>query len=201
MAYSVLIVDDHPLILGGFSALIGTRPEFELVGALADGESALAFLRDNQPDLAVLDMNVPKLSGLDVLNVIHAEGLRTRCILISASFDRLTLHSAVRAGAAGLLRKDSDPNDIVRCLLDVAGGLTWLPELNAREFGGESALTMREREIVALAVRGLSNKDIARRLTLSEGTVKIHIYNIFRKLNVKNRTELANVYLKGGRAD
>jgi DNA-binding NarL/FixJ family response regulator len=194
----VVIADDHPLVLAGFSALIGQRPEFAIVAECGDGETALRMIAQHLPDLAVLDLNMPGLDGLDVLRRLQALPLPTKAVLISASLTAEQVGQASALGAVGIVRKDAAPEELIECLLQVAAGGIWL-STDGREpakLEHPPEITAREGEVIALAIRGHSNKEIARRLQLSEGTVKIHMYNIFRKLGVKNRTELANRYLR-----
>lgn len=195
----VIIADDHPLVLAGFGAMIRDRPEFELVGECRNGAEALDTIERLQPDLAVLDQNMPELTGPEVLQALQERNVPTRVILISAMFRPEHVASAAAAGAKGIVRKDAAPDELITCLLHVGRGGTWMPQ--ERNLAGDekeapalSLLTARERVIVELATKGLTNKDIARQLDLTEGTVKVHIYNVFKKAGLRNRTELANLF-------
>src|SRR5215203_2043984 len=202
-AMRVVLADDHPIVLGGLRALLQAEPEFEIVAAAPDGATALAMIRAHQPDMAVLDINMPQLTGLDVLETLEAESLSTRMVLLTGSASDEQIATAVERGAWGLLLKESAPGTLITCLRAVASGQRWLPEelvapavrraaeRRARDVRLERVLTAREYEIARLVAQGLSNKHIARALAISEGTVKIHLHNVYEKLGALNRTSLA----------
>jgi DNA-binding NarL/FixJ family response regulator len=195
----VIIADDHPLVLAGFGAMISDRPEFELIGAYQNGGEALEAIERLRPHIAVLDQHMPHLTGPEVLQAVRERNLPSRIVLISAIFRAGQAEAAAAAGAQGILRKDAAPDELISCLLQVGRGGTWLPtsEDQSRlenEAPALTLLTAREKVIVGLAVKGLTNKDIARQLDLTEGTVKVHIYNVFKKAGLRNRTELANLF-------
>jgi DNA-binding NarL/FixJ family response regulator len=200
--WTVLLADDHPLVLRGVSELVATRPEFSILATSRDGEAALAEMQEKKPDLAVLDVNMPKLNGLEVLRAATRERLETRIIFLTASLTDERIQQAIKLGVHGIVFKESAPESLLECLDHVAAGERWLAgeliaaalsrESKRREDGqGTVELTAREAELMPLVASGLSNKQIARRLALSEGTVKIHLHNVFRKLNVTSRTGLA----------
>jgi two-component system, NarL family, nitrate/nitrite response regulator NarL len=205
---SVVVADDHPVVLAGLGSLIVRDAELELVATCKDGCAALEEIRRSRPDLAVLDISMPLLTGLQVLEVIAAEAIPTRVILLTASAPETVILKAIAGGAAGLLLKDAAADVLISYLHQVAAGWRLLPDdlagvTKSRKIGRNpespreaEALTAREREISELVARGLSNKHIARRLALAEGTVKIHLHNIYRKVNVMNRTALAALALK-----
>ncbi len=201
MAKSVLIADDHPIVLGGLKAVIDADPEFEVVAATTDGEAALAQLLVLQPDLAVLDLNMPGQTGLQVLSRVREAKLATAVVILAAAASEAEIHAIVTAGAKGLLFKESAPRVLLDCLGAVAQGDIWLSpdierivlqreEQNRAWQGRMLLLTGREIELVRLVGEGHSNKEIAYTLQLSEGTVKVHLNNIFRKLSVSTRSEL-----------
>lgn len=191
----IVVADDHPLILAGFAALIQDRPEFEVIARCGHGEEALRVILQTRPEIAVLDLNMPGKSGLEIAQA--AMGGPTRIVLISATMAPAQMALAQRFGVAGVLLKDAAPDELIACLLAVASGGEWAPP-EPREPAKTTpaallqGLTAREMEVASLAALGLSNKSIARRLELSDGTVKIHMYNVFRKTGLHNRTELAN---------
>lgn len=199
----VVLADDHPVVLAGVHGLLTASGAFEVVANLANGEAALSHIRDLAPQIAVLDINMPRLTGLDVLRAVRDEGLSTRIVLLTASVDDEQILHAVNNGAWGVVLKDAAGDELVECLTEVAAGRRWLPAdiiapaLRRQEERGEvdekidAALTAREREIAGLVARGLSNKHISRTTGIAEGTVKIHLHNIYQKLNLANRTALA----------
>lgn len=202
---SVVVADDHPLLLRGIQDMLLTSTDFRVVAACADGATALRELKDKNPDLAVLDVDMPALSGVEVLREVIGHRLRTRVILLTASISDAQIFVAIGLGVHGILLKDSAPDSLLEALRTVAAGRRWLPREvidpaltreNERRASGRrllSELSPREIEIMRIVAEGQPNKSIARRLGLTEGTVKIHLHNIYQKLDVANRTTLANL--------
>jgi DNA-binding NarL/FixJ family response regulator len=202
-AMRVVLADDHPIVLGGLRALLQAEAGVEIVAAVPDGASALAVIRAHEPHIAVLDINMPRLSGLDVLEALEQDGLATRVVFLTGTASDEQIATAVERGAWGFLLKEHALDTLVQCLRTVAAGRRWLPEevvapairraTERREKDVQLArvLTAREYEIAGLVAQGLSNKHIARALAISEGTVKIHLHNTFEKLGGLNRTSLA----------
>src|SRR5215204_757628 len=203
--YTVVLADDHPIVLDALQALLRPERRFSVVATYANGQDALAGLRELEPQLAVLDINMPEPNGLQVLAAIEEEGLRTRVILLTGSASDGQIVKAVSHGAWGILLKDVAASTLLECLDKVAQGERWLPAalvssaaLREAERQGdldrlENVLTAREREIAMLVATGNSNKHIAREAAISEGTVKLHLHNIYRKLSVPNRTSLSSL--------
>src|SRR3954451_7745888 len=200
----VVLADDHPIVLGGLRALLLAEPGVEIVAAALEGAAAFTMIRAHEPDLAVLDITMPQLTGLEVLEALAADDLATRVVLLTGSASDEQIAAAVERGAWGLLLKESAPGTLIAYLKAVAAGPRWVPEeggapavrrpaeQRAKEVRPERVLTAREYEIARLVARGLSNKHIARELAISEGTVKIHLHNTYEKLGgVMNRTSLA----------
>ena len=202
-AMRVVLADDHPIVLGGLGALLLAERGVEIVAAALDGATALAMIRAHEPEIAVLDIYMPQLTGLDVLDAIERDGLATRVVLLTGSASDEQIATAVERGAWGLLLKESAPGTLIECLKTVSAGQRWLPEelvapairraaeRRATDVRPERLLTAREYEIAQLIARGLSNKHIARALAISEGTVKIHLHKTYGKLGSVNRTSLA----------
>jgi DNA-binding NarL/FixJ family response regulator len=199
----VVLADDHPIVLGGLRALLQAEPGVEIVAAAPDGASALAMIQAHEPSIAVLDIRMPQLTGLEVLEALEAEGLATRVVLLTGSASDEQIATGVERGAWGLLLKEHALDTLMACLKTVAGGQRWLPEelvapavrraaeRRARDVPLERVLTAREYQIARLVAQGLSNKHISRQLSISEGTVKIHLHNMYEKLGALNRTSLA----------
>jgi DNA-binding NarL/FixJ family response regulator len=208
LSWTVALADDHPLVLRGLAQLIATRPQFEIVATATDGNAAIDDIRRHAPDVAVVDVNMPKLSGLDVLRAAVTERLATRIVFLTASLTDERILQAVNLGIYGIVLKDSAPESLLDCLDQVVAGGRWLAadlvqsalmRETARRRTGRGpieALTTREAEVMRLVTSGLSNKQVARQLALSEGTVKIHLHNVYRKLNLGSRTALT-VYALG----
>jgi two-component system, NarL family, nitrate/nitrite response regulator NarL len=206
-ALRVILADDHPVFLNGLRALLQTDSMFEVVAICSNGKAALQAILESKPDLAVLDVSMPGCTGVEVLGELGDRGLNTRVILLTASAGDHEIVEAVVRGAYGLMLKDTAADTLLECMRSVSVGRRWLPSdiveaAVEREEGKrakvsqlENALTSREREIVALVAVGQSNKEIARQLGLTDGTVKIHLHNIYRKLEVSNRTSLTALAL------
>ncbi|NWK97031.1 DNA-binding response regulator [Sphingobium lactosutens] len=204
--YSVFLADDHPVVLRGLAELINLEKDFRVVGSTSEPKNAFAMIDRLKPDIAVLDINMPDVSGLALLRRMRNADLPVRVIFLTAVITDAQLSEALANGIWGLLLKESAPDALIDCLRRVGAGYPWLPdELAARANPpwhegikpGLDALTPREMEIAGHACRGLSNRLIASELGASEGTVKIHLHNIFQKLKIRNRTALAAIYYKG----
>lgn len=210
MPINVIIADDHPLILDGIENLFRSAKDFKVVARCLDGEQALKALRDHHPDILVLDLKLPQKDGLSVLREMKKEKLTTRVVILTAAVEDEELAEAVRLGARGLMLKEMAPQLLVQCIHQVHAGELWLEKrsvskalekLLQREAGRQETakiLTPREMEIVKQVAVGLHNVEIAKRLFISEGTVQMHIHNIYQKLNVDNRAKLTRyAYGKG----
>jgi two-component system, NarL family, nitrate/nitrite response regulator NarL len=207
------MADDHPLVLSGLERLLALRSNLDIVASVSDGHSARERIRALEPDIALLDINMPGLTGLDVLAYVERHGLATRVILLTASAADAQLVEAVAGGAWGIVMKDCAADALLECIDEVAAGKRWLPQNtigpatqrhNARQqsLGAmKQLLTGREQEIAQLVAEGLSNKKIARKVGISEGTVKIHLHNIYSKLEVSNRTNLATLVHRSADVD
>jgi DNA-binding NarL/FixJ family response regulator len=210
---TLVLADDHPLVLSALEAVLAGDPLWQLVGSYLDGASALEGIRQVKPDVAVLDIRMPGMSGLEILQAIVREGLRTRTVLLTGSATGREITEALESGVWGILLKAEATSNILHCLQEVvAGRRCALPERLAAASGrqrgdkkesedSEPRLTAREKEILLLVADGNSNREIARSLGLSEGTVKIHLNNMFRKLGVTNRTELAALAFRNRRGE
>jgi two-component system, NarL family, nitrate/nitrite response regulator NarL len=202
-AIRAIIADDHPLVLKGISDFIAAQPDVDVVARCIDGQRALDAIRTLRPDVAVLDLSMPNLTGLDVLQAATSEMLPTRIVFLAAFIGPREIMSAMAEGAWGILVKDCAPEELLACVRKVADGEKHLPyELFERARNEESCtggipieklLTVSEWTVAALAAQGLSNKQIARKLKIAEGTAKIHLHHVFRKLKINNRTALAQV--------
>ena len=193
---AVVVADDHPLFRRAVIEAIKARPSLEFVGEAGDGREALESIRETRPDVAVLDVRMPKLDGLGVLNAVVRDGLPTRVIFLTAHIDSGGAYEAVGAGAAAYLAKEASAEVICDAIAAVARGETVLgPEVQAgiareirlRSGDERPVLTPREREILALTADGHSAPDIAERLNLSPTTVRTHLQHLYDKLGVSDR--------------
>ena len=192
----VLVADDHPVYREGVARAISERSGLELVGVAADGREAMAGIRDLVPDVAVLDVRMPGLSGIDIIAEIARERIATRVLLLSAQSDEQLIFDGVSIGASGYLLKDSDRSDICAAVEAIAAGRAVLaPEaqtalaqgVRLRGAAQGPAISEREREVLALTADGLSAPQIGARLHLSPATVKSHLQNVYEKLGVSDR--------------
>jgi len=205
----LLIADDHPMVLRGLGDFLGSVPDMEVLAACTDGAQALQAIRDLKPDIAILDLAMPLLNGLDVLAAVKHENLGTKIVFLTALAGTSDIVSAMADGAHGLLLKDAAPEEMLFSLREVAAGRKHLPfellrhgqDRKTKLIPTQKLLTNREWKVMELAARGLSNKEIARKLNMTEGTAKIHLHHIFQKTGVNNRTALANVALLRAKED
>ena len=201
--HRVLIVDDHPLFRRGLVQLLQVIPAFQLVGEAAGGAEGLALARELRPDLILLDLNMRDVSGLDVLRGLRAARVEARVVMVTVSDSGEDVVAALRGGVDGYLLKDMEPEAMLEALQAVAAGRVVIPpQLNhllAAALRGESrpqsagaaGLTEQELRILEKIAAGLSNKQIGRELDIAEGTVKVHVKHILRKLELRSRVEAA----------
>jgi len=198
----IVLADDHPIVLDGLEQLFKLEPEFEVVSRVPTAEAAVKAVEDHQPDVLVLDLAMPGHDGLWALQELAARQSATRVVLLTAHVDEAKLLEAVRLGVAGVVLKEMAPRLLIECVRKVHAGGRWLEKQSVaramdRMLKRESELgrllrllTPREIEIVRLASEGLRNREIAERLSITEGTVKIHLHNIYEKLGVTGRAQL-----------
>jgi len=193
----VVVVDDHAVVRGGLQQLLSGVEGIEVVGTAADGEEAVAIVRDLRPDVVLMDLQMPVLDGVGATRVIVAESLAEVLVLTSYS-DGDRIVAALDAGAVGYLLKDADPDEVIEGIRAVHRGESPLHPLAARQLltartSGlvPADLTPREREVLLLVRDGLANKQIARRLGISERTVKAHLTSTFSRIGVADRTQAA----------
>jgi two-component system nitrate/nitrite response regulator NarL len=201
---SIVVADDHPVVLGGLVTLLNEDKTFRLVARCANGAEAVDAIRNLKPDLALLDMNMPALNGLQVLDILVAENLPTRVCFLAASLSDKEVIAASAGGAYGIFLKESAADTLLVCLRTIVAGKKWLPaELVDRAIERAQAqraqiakvsrlLTPREIEIMLRVADGLTNSEVGRQLNITEGTVKMHLHSIYQKVHVSNRTSLAN---------
>ena len=200
---SLLIVDDHPLFRKGVVQLVDSAGGFVLLGEASSGAEGIELAYAHHPDMILLDLNMKDMSGVDVLKVIKAADLDSRVIMLTVSDQQEELVAALRAGADGYLLKDMEPEDLVAHLKEAARGQMVLsPALagllahslrqeNKPKTVDEAGLTEQEKKIIERIATGKSNKLIARELNITEGTVKVHVKHLLKKLNLKSRVEAA----------
>lgn len=206
MKYSVLVVDDHPLMRKGIVQLLELEDNIDVVGEASNGTDAVAMAKESEPDLILLDLNMKGLSGLDTLKALRAEEITSRVVILTVSDARQDVVALLKAGADGYLLKDTEPDMLLAQLADVMTGkqilseplrayLENIYELDHLQQKLES-LTRREMQIMREIAKGLSNKQVASVLHISEGTVKVHVKSLLKKLEAQSRVEAAVMYLE-----
>lgn len=202
MAIRVLLADDHPPLRLGLRALLEADPAFQVVAEAGDGETAWAYLEHLQPDLAVLDIRLPRRSGLEVARAARAQGLAIRILLLSAYDEMAFVQEALEIGVEGYILKNEDLVTIAAAIRTVAQGgtafsLAVLKKIQNLRHSG-LLLTPREREILQGVAEGWTNREIAQRLSVAERTVETHLAAVFQKLGVRNRAEAVREALRRG---
>lgn len=207
----IVVADDHPIFRDGLCKLLALEEDFEVVAQAQDGRQVLEVLQQYSPDILLLDLKMPGLDGLATLQRLQAVKNKTRVIVLTASDDKNEFVQAMKLGCSGIVLKQTAPELIVKSIRKVNGGEIWLDShttaavmrqfASPGESGGpvnggtktreRSPLSQREREIVQLVAQGFKNKEMAEKMFISEQTVKNHLHNIFDKLGVSDRLELA----------
>lgn len=201
--WSVLIVDDHPLMRRGIVQLLSFEDEFTVTAELSNGADAVAFACRQEPDLILLDLNMKGMSGLDTLKALRQEGITATVIVLTVSDSSQDIRALIDAGADGYLLKDTEPDELIRLLKKAmttgsAFSDVVLQVLREKAETDDmfSSLTERETEILMEVAKGFSNRQIADRLFISEATVKVHIKSLLKKLRVKSRVAATVLYLE-----
>jgi DNA-binding NarL/FixJ family response regulator len=202
LAITLVVADDHPLILDGLAGIFQLEEDFTVLGRCETGEEALEAVRKHKPDILVLDIRMPGQDGFDVLREMSKEKLATQVVVLTAALDETEVLDAIRLGVRGVVLKEMAPRLLVQCIRTVHAGGQWLERqsttraiekilrLEAGMRRVAAALTAREIEIVRAVGAGFRNKEIAEKLSISEGTVKVHLHNIYEKLNMDGRMAL-----------
>ena len=207
----VAIADDHPIVRDGIRKLLMLEDDVEVVGEAGDGREILQLIQEKDPDILLLDLRMPDMDGLAVMQTLQNANMRTKVIVLTASEDKSEFVQAMKLGCSGIVLKQTQPDLIVKSIRKVYAGEIWLDSHTTaavmRQFASpadiangiaatgktreRSPLSQREREIVALVSQGYKNKEMAEKMFISEQTVKNHLHNIFDKLGVSDRLELA----------
>lgn len=197
----ILSVDDHPLIHEGIAALINSQPDMVVAAEATTGKRALAKFREAQPDLVLMDLGLPDMSGIEAMVSILKENAHARVIILSMSTGDVEIQQALKAGAFAYLSKNMPPQELVDVIRKVHKGKKHIPaEIATRlaEHLGEESLTDREVEVLQLVCDGSRNREIAERLFISEDTVKVHVSRIMDKLGAKDRTQAVAIAVRRG---
>jgi DNA-binding NarL/FixJ family response regulator len=202
VAISLVLADDHPIVLDGLERLVQLHADLRVVARCRNGREAVEAVRRHRPDVLVLDIRMPDLDGLGVLKELRRQDLSTRVVLLTAALEEEEVLDAIRLGVWGVVLKEMAPEVLIACIRKVHGGEQWIESgalrravdrLLRREAGVQELsriLTARELEVLRMAGTGLRNREIADRLAITEGTVKIHLHNIYDKLKLDGRLAL-----------
>jgi len=197
---TVLLADDHAMVRAGIERLLSAAPGIEVVGLAANGDEAVALARETRPEVVVMDLSMPVLDGVGATRAILAEIPETKIVVLTSFMDRRRVAEALDAGAVGYVVKDAEPEELVRAVRSaVRGEMPLDPRVTRALIEGAptvapadaAELTDREREVLVLVTEGLANKLIARKLGISEKTVKAHLTRVFARLGVADRTQAA----------
>jgi two-component system, NarL family, response regulator NreC len=207
----IVLADDHPVVRHGVRSLLQSDPELSVVGEASDGIETVQLVEKLQPEVLVVDLMIPRLNGLEITRQVRQRSPMTRIIILSMHANEPYVLEALKNGASGYVLKDSSGTDLIQAVRMVASGQRYLsPPLSERaveaymmksqetSFDAYDGLTDREREVLQLAAEGLSNPDIASRLSISPRTVETHRANLMRKLGLKTQTDLIRYALKRG---
>ncbi|WP_435532866.1 response regulator [Vibrio hippocampi] len=198
-----MLVDDHPLMRRGIGQLLNFEDDFDVVGEASNGAEAIALAKEKQPDLILLDLNMKGMSGLDTLKALREDDFDGHIVILTVSDIPADIEALVKAGADGYLLKDTEPDDIIALLQQLASGnkvfsraVAKYLEERANSDDVFTTLTERESQILQEVAKGFRNKQIADRLFISESTVKVHMKSLLRKLQVPSRTAATILYLE-----
>ena len=210
MAVTIVAADPHPLSLLGLDELLKTEQDIELLASCATAAEAMQLVARHQPDILLLDIKLPDRPGLEMINELRNSSLKVKTVILTTSMDEEQTIDALRYGVKGVVLKDMPVYLLVQCLLKVAAGGLWMEKesigsafekMLQREAGMRrlaTILTARETEVMRHVACGLTNQEIAKKLIVTEGTVKIHVHNIYRKLGFSNRVDLTLYAQKRG---
>jgi DNA-binding NarL/FixJ family response regulator len=197
----VLVVDDHPIVRFGLSAVLGVYDDIEIVGTAKGGQEAIELLEGLPVDIILLDLRMPGLSGIETMDRLRATAPNLRTIILSSFECDEEIHAAVKAGAWGYLHKEAQADEIIRAIRSVRNGCRAFPRRMAERLSSErmtAGLSHRERQVLELVAKGLTNKEVANTLQISQFTVRNHLNHITEKLDVSDRTEAIFMAIQTG---
>jgi DNA-binding NarL/FixJ family response regulator len=197
----VFSVDDHPLLREGISALVNSQPDMTLAGEAANGAEAIKLFKQLQPDVTLLDLRLPDMSGIDILIAIRSEFPEARIIMLTTFEGDVEIHRALQAGARGFLLKNMPPSELLDVIRQVHAGKKRIPPAIASQLAehmSDETLTEREVEVLREVAGGNKNREIANKLFISEETVKVHIKHIMEKLGAADRTQAVTIGVRRG---
>jgi DNA-binding NarL/FixJ family response regulator len=200
---TLVLGDEHPIVLDGLEKLFRLQKKFKILARCTTGEETLRDVQKHRPDILVFDIHIPRENGLTVLEAISRNKLPTRCVIFTAALSDDEILNAIRLGASGMVLKHMPPKLLIECIRKVQAGKKWferdssviamqkLVERERRAQLAHETLSSRQLQILRMLAAGLRNKDIGKKLFISEGTVQVHLHNIYGRLHVNNRLALA----------
>ncbi len=197
----VLCVDDHPVLREGIAALVESQRDMKLVAGAGSGHQALLSFREHRPDVTLMDLRLPDMSGIDTMAAIRSEFPDARIVMLTTFEGDVEIRRALEAGARGYMLKSMPPQDLIEGIRQVHAGKKRIPQevgCHLAEHMGEEHLTAREVEVLQQIGGGNRNQDIARRLFISEETVKVHVKHIMEKLGASDRTQAVSIAIRRG---
>jgi two-component system NarL family response regulator len=197
----VLIVDDHAIVRKGLATIINSDPEMTVIAQAEDGQQAIGMFREHQPDVTLMDLKMPRMSGVEAITAICAEFQQARIAVLTTYDGDEDIYRGLQAGAQGYLLKDSKPGELLNGIRAIHSGQKYIPPaVGAKLLQRMSNPELSERELAVLRLmaQGMSNQDIGTALSIGEGTVKSHVNHIFSKLGVADRTQAVIVAIKRG---
>ena len=197
----VLIADDHPVVRTGLTSMLNAQQQVEVIGTVSNGHDAVRAVQEQLPDVLLLDLRMPGMDGLETLRALKALHLRTRVIILSSFEADEDIYRSVQEGAMGYLLKDTSKSQMLEAIASVHAGKRYIKGQIASRLAERmlrSSLTTREHEIVEMIAKGLTNKQIASALSISDNTVRNHLNSIMEKLEVSDRTEAATTAIQQG---
>ncbi|MCG5057261.1 MAG: response regulator transcription factor [Limnoraphis sp. WC205] len=197
----VLIADDHAIVRQGLVSLLQQEPDLSVVAQAGNGQEAVTLFSQHQPDVVLMDLQMPQMDGVAAITAICAEFVNPQIVVLTTYDGDENIYRGLQAGAKGYLLKDTDPNELFAAIRQVFAGQKYIPSTVGAKLAermGNSQLSDRELQVLCLIVAGKNNQEIGETLHISKSTVKFHVNNILSKLNVKDRTQAALVALKRG---
>ena len=197
----ILCIDDHELVREGIATLIDHQPDMKLIGEASSGGEALELFRELEPDVALMDLRLSDMSGIDAMIAIRGEFPKARIVMLTMIDGDVEIQRALKAGASAYILKNMSSKDLIKTIRSVHAGKKYIPAeiaMRLAEHMGSKDLTPRELEVQALVAAGLRNQDIAKKLFIAEETVKMHVISIMQKLDAESRTQAVSIALRRG---
>jgi DNA-binding NarL/FixJ family response regulator len=197
----VLSADDHPLLREGIAAVINSQPDMTMVAQASTGREAISLFREHRPDVTLMDLRLPDISGIDALTAIRSEFPEARIVMLTTFEGDVEIHRSLEAGARGYVLKNMPPKELIEVVRQVNAGKKRIPQQVAAQLAehiADESLTMREIDVLRHVAGGNRNRDIAEQLSISEETVKVHVKHIMEKLGASDRTAAVTIAVRRG---